>query len=70
MKKLILLLFIPYVIIAQDFKIEHKVKDDKTVDFSYKNLSPNTITVIVNFSFLDALHQLVNMIIFVCAQKL
>ena len=53
MKKLILLLFIPYVIIAQDFKIEHKVNDDKTVDFSYKNLSPNTITVIVNFSFLD-----------------
>ena len=53
MKKLILLLFIPYVIIAQDFKIEHKVKDDKTVDFSYKNLSANTITVIVNFSFLE-----------------
>ena len=49
MKKLILLLFIPYVIIAQDFKIEHKVNDDKTVDFSYKNLSTNTITVIVNF---------------------
>ena len=53
MKKLILLLFIPYVIIAQDFKIEHKVNDDKTVDFSYKNLSTNTITVIVNFGFLE-----------------
>ena len=53
MKKLILLLFIPYVIIAQDFKIEHKINDDKTVDFSYKNMSSNTITVIVNFSFLE-----------------
>ena len=53
MKKLILLLFIPYMIIAQDFKIEHKVNDDKTVDFLYKNLIPNTITVIVNFSFLE-----------------
>ena len=53
MKKLILLLFIPYLIIAQDFKIEHKVNDDKTVDFSYKNLISNSITVIVNFSFLE-----------------
>ena len=53
MKKLILLLFIPYVIFAQDFKIEHKVNDDKTVDFSYKKLSPNSVTVIVNFSFLE-----------------
>ena len=53
MKKLILLLFIPYTLIAQNFKIEHKVNDDKTVDFSYKNLSANTVTVIVNFSFLE-----------------
>ena len=53
MKKLILLLFIPCLIIAQDFKIEHKVNDDKTVDFSYKNLISNSITVIVNFSFLE-----------------
>ena len=41
MKKLILLLFIPFTLIAQDFKIEHKVNDDKTVDFTYKNLSAN-----------------------------
>ena len=53
MKKLIILLFFPYLIIAQNFKIEHKVNDDKTVDFSYKNLSPNSITVVVNFSFLE-----------------
>tara|TARA_Y100001934_G_C12170485_1_gene686472 strand:- start:57 stop:983 length:927 start_codon:yes stop_codon:yes gene_type:complete len=53
MKKLILLLFIPYALIAQDLKIEYKVNDDKTVDFSYKKLSPNTVTVIVNFSFLE-----------------
>lgn len=53
MKKLILLLFIPYTLIAQNFKIEHKVNDDKTVDFSYRNLSANTVTVIVNFSFLE-----------------
>ena len=53
MKKLILLLFIPYTLIAQNFKIEHKVNHDKTVDFSYKNLSANTVTVIVNFSFLE-----------------
>ena len=53
MKNLILLLFIPYVLVAQDFKIEHKVNDDKTVDFSYENLITNTITVIVNFSFLE-----------------
>ena len=46
MKKLILLLFIPYTLIAQNFKIEHKVNDDKTVDFSYRNLSANTVTVI------------------------
>ena len=53
MKKLILLLFIPYTLISQNFKIEHKVNDDKTVDFSYRNLSANTVTVIVNFSFLE-----------------
>ena len=54
MKKLLFfLVFIPYLTIAQDFKIEHKVNDDKTVDFSYKNASPNSITVIVNFSFLE-----------------
>ena len=53
MKKLILLLFIPFTLIAQDFKIEHKVNDDKTVDFSYKKLSANTVTVIVNFSLLE-----------------
>lgn len=53
MKKLMLLLFIPFTLIAQDFKIEHKVNDDKTVDFSYKKLSANTVTVIVNFSLLE-----------------
>ena len=53
MKKLILLLFIPYLIVAQEFKIEHKVNEDKTVDFTYKNLRPNSVTAVLNFGFLE-----------------
>ena len=53
MKNLIILLLIPYLIVAQEFKIEHKINEDKTVDFTYKNPRPNTITAIVNFGFLE-----------------
>ena len=62
MKKLILLLFIPYLLSAQDFKIEHKINDDKTVDFLYKKLSPSSVTVIVNFSFLENALSSTNMV--------
>ena len=43
MKNLIILLLFPYLIVAQEFKIEHKINEDKTVDFTYKNFRPNTI---------------------------
>ena len=47
MKKLyyILLLF-PIFSFSQEFKIEHKANDDKTVDFRYQKSQPNSITAI------------------------
>lgn len=54
MKKLyyILLLF-PIFSFSQEFKIEHKANDDKTVDFRYQKSQPNSITAILEFSFMS-----------------
>ena len=50
---IILLLFIPCLIVAQEFKIEHKINEDKTVDFTYKKVRPNTVTAVLNFFLLE-----------------
>ena len=54
MKKLILLLlFIPFVSFGQEFKIEHKRNDDKSVSFRYQKSKPNSVTAILEFSFMS-----------------
>jgi len=37
---------------SQDFKIEHKRNEDKTVNLRYQKFTPNSVTAILEFSFI------------------
>ena len=54
MKKLLyILILFPFFSFSQEFKIEYKVNDDKSIDFRYQKSKPNTITAILEFSFMS-----------------
>tara|TARA_B110000444_G_C18802168_1_gene578000 strand:- start:546 stop:1475 length:930 start_codon:yes stop_codon:yes gene_type:complete len=54
MKKLLYVLFLtPIFTFSQEFKIDHKRNDDKTVNFRYQKSKPNSITAILVFSFMS-----------------
>ena len=54
MKKLLYILILsPIFSFSQEFKIEHKANDDKSVDFRYQKSKPNSITAILEFSYMS-----------------
>jgi len=54
MKKLLyILILFPFFSFSQEFKIEYKVNDDKSIDFRYQKSKPNSITAILEFSFMS-----------------
>ena len=54
MKKLLfVLILLPSFAFCQEFKIEHKRNDDKSVSFRYQKSKPNSVTAILEFSFMS-----------------
>jgi len=63
MKKLLyILIFFPIFSFSQEFKIEHKANDDKTVDFRYQKSKPNSKNKVDVSDFVDHIDYLVGLI--------
>ena len=63
MKKLLyILIFFSIFSFSQEFKIEHKANDDKTVDFRYQKSKPNSKNKVDVSDFVDHIDYLVSLI--------